>query len=89
MSHYNQNCNDDALADAHVEQAVLAKQIADWKKELVRLASQIGFAAGKSCAVVLVQSADDDYAHVATDQILEDAVRVSPGYKIELLNPPN
>lgn len=71
------------------QKAILDKQVGDWKKELAYLASQIGFATGKNCAVVLVQSVDDDYAHVATDQIFEDAVMVSPGYKIELLNPPN
>jgi hypothetical protein len=45
------------------------------------LASQIGAAIGKNCAVVLVQPAKDDYAHVAGDQIVDDAVKVSPGYK--------
>lgn len=56
------------------QQAPLDKQVQDWKKELAYLASQIAFATGKNCAVVLLQSADD-------------GVRVMPGYKIELLNP--
>jgi len=71
------------------QKAILDKQVADWKKELAHLASQIGAATGKNCAVVLVQSVDEDYAHAPASQIFDDAVRVSPGYKIELLNPTN
>jgi hypothetical protein len=74
---------------AEDQNAILAKQVQDWMKEMRHLASQISFATGKNCAVVLVQSSDEDYAHVATDQILEDGVRISPGYKAELLNPTN
>lgn len=54
-----------------------------------RLADRIESTKGTSCALVVVAGADDEYAHVAPDLMAEDAVRVMPGYKIELLNPPN
>ena len=54
-----------------------------------RLADLIASTKGKSCALVVIAGTDDDYAHAAPDQILDDAVRVMPGYDIELLNPMN
>lgn len=71
------------------QQALLTKQVQDWKKELARLASQIELATGKNAAVVLIQSVDDDYARASSDSIVDDGLRVMPGYEIELLNPQN
>jgi hypothetical protein len=73
-------------------QAVLDKQVADWTKELRRLASQIAAAKGVNCAVVLITGNDEGYADVVPELILEDALRVNPhgwpaGFSIDLLNP--
>lgn len=73
-------------------QAILDKQVADWTKELRRLASQIAAAKGENCAVVLITGNDEDYADVVPELILEDALRVNPydrsaGFSIDLLNP--
>ena len=54
-----------------------------------RLADLITTEKGKSCALVVISGTDDSYAHVATDQILDDAVRVIPGYDIELVTAPH
>lgn len=66
----------------------LTKQIAEWTAEMRGLADLVAAATGRSCALVLV-TGDDDYAHLAADQILDDGLRVEPGFKIELLNPTN
>lgn len=54
-----------------------------------RLAARIATTKGKSCALAIIAGAGDEYAHVAPARIIDDAVRVLPGYEIELLNPPN
>lgn len=67
---------------------VLAKQVAEWTAEMRRLADLVAAAKGRSCALALI-TGDDDYAHLAPDQILNDGVRVLPGFDVELLNSPN
>jgi len=57
------------------DQATLDKQVADWTKELRRLASQIAAAKSRNCAMVLIAGNDDDYADVAPELIVEDALR--------------
>lgn len=74
------------------DQEVLDKQIADWTKELRRLASQIAEARGHNCAVILIAGEFADYADVAPELIMEDVLRVNPygwpeGFSIDLLNP--
>lgn len=51
-----------------------------------RLADLLEAKTGKTCALAVISSTDDDYAHAAPAQLLEDAVRVAPGYNIDLLN---
>lgn len=51
-----------------------------------RLADLIEAKTGKTCALAVISSTDEDYARAAPAQILDDAVRVAPGYDIELLN---
>lgn len=74
------------------DQAVLDKQIADWTRELRRLASQIAAAKGHHCAVLLIAGEDADYSDVVPELIMEDVLRVNPygwpeGFSIDLLNP--
>ena len=73
------------------QEAILKKQIQDWSKELKRVADLIAAAKGGNCALVMISSTDADYADVAPELILEDALRVNPlgwpaGFSIDLLN---
>lgn len=77
---------------SQADQEVLDKQIANWTKELSRLASQIAAAKGHNCAVILIAGDDANYADVAPELIMEDVLRVNPygwpeGFSIDLLNP--
>jgi len=51
------------------------------------LANMIEAGKGKNCALVVITASDEDYAHVSSNQIIDDAIRVYPGYAVELLNP--
>lgn len=81
------------MSKPHQEhQAILDKQVSEWTKELRHLASQIAAAKGVNCAVVMIAGDDNDYADVAPELILEDALRINPhgwpeGFSIDLLNP--
>lgn len=73
------------------QQAILNKQVEDWTRELKRVADLIAAAKGGNCALVMISSNDADYADVAPELILEDALRVNPhgwpaGFSIDLLN---
>jgi len=54
-----------------------------------RLADLIEAKTGKTCALVVISATDEDFARVVPVQILDDGVRVAPGYDIELLNSTN
>lgn len=74
------------------DKSVLDKRVADWTNELRHLALQIAAAKGSNCAVVLITGTDAEYADVAPELILEDAMRVNPhgrpeGFSVDLLNP--
>ncbi len=80
------------------QKAAVDKQDRAWKEELrresARLVDLIAAATGTHHAVVLVSGADDAYADVVPELILEDVLRVTPygwpdGFQIELLNPTN
>jgi hypothetical protein len=76
------------------QQLAVAKQVAEWTKELKHLASKIAAARGTSCAVVLIQGVDDDYTDVHPQLVLEDALRVNQhgfprGFEFEVLNTPD
>ena len=73
------------------QQTILNKQVQDWIRELKREADLIAGAKGGNCALVMISSTDADYAGVAPELILEDALRVNPhgwpaGFSIDLLN---
>lgn len=77
---------------SQADKSILDKQVADWTKELGHLAAQIAAATGTNCAVVLISGKDAEYADVAAELILEDAMRVNPygwpeGFSVDLLNP--
>lgn len=70
---------------------VLAKQVSEWTAEMRRLSDLIAAAKGTSCALVMISGTDEDYADVAPQLVLEDALRVSSygwpqGFEIDLLN---
>jgi hypothetical protein len=73
------------------QQRVLDEQIAAWTQEMRRLASNIAFARGTSCAVVLITGPAEAYKDVHPQLVMEDALRVNPhgwpeGFTIDLLN---
>ena len=76
------------------QQRILDKQVEEWTKEMQRLASQIAFTRGTSCAVVLITGPAEDYADVHPQLVMEDALRVNPygwpeGFTVDLLNSPD
>lgn len=74
------------------DNAVLAKQMSEWTREMNRLAGQIAAAKGQPCAVVMITALSEDYADVAAELIVEDALRVQSygwpeGFDVAILNP--
>ncbi len=79
-----------ALSDAQ-QKHLTDTQIREWTAELRRLADLVAAAKGTSCALVMISGADEAYADIAPQLILEDAMRINPhglpqGFNIELLN---